>query len=318
MGHPDLRHQVERQPSGIKWAVRTAVNGTVASTVTTTGKATTMSLRATVVKRFGKRAVAVSVPGATFVVPMRRGAVWLPGGKLTNAVAPVGAMGSVSVFRLAVDARGRVAVASAKQVALPKPQGAVPFAGKVTGVSMTDRTITIQASTLAGYPVTLVVTVPMAFDLLRYPIGAQVAGTVVPADPASSTALFATSVTLNRSFAAADSPLGTIVATPPDPADIAAIDALQAAWRAGNDTGKFTQAGTGLFTSKMERLDRIQRWIEWNDISTATRELGIFEADVNAANTNPAVKPPATITDVAFQQAVIAQSAALRTQITAP
>ena len=197
-------------PRRSAWGIKKARNGTFETAVTLLGRARKATLRAQIVRRIGTRGVVVSVPGATIALPLAHGATWVrPSG------TPAGRFGSASEFRLAIDARGRVSVTSARQ-STPAAKGAViPFAGRVTASDRSKRTIVVTGGS-SSLPVTFTIEVPSGFDYRRYRPGRAVSGLArTPSGNASG--LLLVSIWLNGSFRDADSPGTTGPGTNPSP-----------------------------------------------------------------------------------------------------
>lgn len=287
-------------PSGTKWGIQRARNGTFRSRLTRLGTASTMSLRGTVVRRFGTRGLAVSVRGATFVIPMTRGAVWLPAGKRQNAISPLGQFGATVRVQLAFAPGGRVSTRRITELQPPVANRAVPVAGRVTVVDATTRTITLQSG-VTGFALPIVITVPAGIDLAAYPVGSQVAGQIVQA-PAPQSTLHAVELSRNETFAAADSPATTVAVPAPNPAHIAAADGLGSQWLSARAGGLIPNEG--LFTSQRNRLQRIAFLVRIGDAASAARELESF--DRRFRNTS------ADDIDPAFREAIVSQADALR------
>lgn len=292
-------------PSGIKWGIKWAANGSYQSRLTKLrGRATTMSLRGTVVRRFGRRAVVVSIRGGTIVIPLR-GAVWLPGGKRSNATSPLGAFGAKVTIRVSFDARNRAFSRRVVETSPPSQRPTLPVAGRVIASDTVGQTLTVQVGN-AAFPVILTISVPAAVDLANYPVGSEIAGTVVQA-AAPDTTLSAVALSLNKTFAQADSPLTTVVIAPPNPLHLAAIDDAQSRWLEGRAQGLVPN--TGLFTSERNRLDRIEFLITVGDKPKAISELEQFDKKLKDA-------PPDDITP-SFRGDRRAAATALRAQLLA-
>jgi hypothetical protein len=309
-------------PSGIKWGIKWAANKSYQSRLTKlSGTATTMSLRGTVVRRFGGRAVAISIPGATTVIPLR-GAVWLPtGGKGTNAVTPLNRFGTKVTVRVRFDSKGRAFSRRVVEIAPAGPQTEVPVAGRVVGVDRLARTLKIQAGT-SVFPVIVTVGVPPSANLALYPVGAEIAAAVVKS--AVDNTLLATLLSRNASFAQADSPLTTVFApgyngqyspglganptvppVPPNPAHVAAADALKARWIEGRAQGLVPNLG--VFESQENRLTRVAALIRAGNKPWAISELDELATVLTTT--------PATMVAATFRDEILASAAALKAQL---
>lgn len=291
-------------PSGIKWGIKLAANGSFQSRLTSLpGRATTMSLRGTVVRRFGRRSAVVSIRGGAFVIALR-GAVWLPGGKFTNATPRnLGQMGAKVTVRVSFDAKGRAFSRRIVETSPPSATPTLPVSGRVVAIDTTGRTLTVRAGN-AAFPVTLTIGVPPVVDLARYPVGSEIAATVKQA-AAPDTTLAATALSLNATFADADSPITTVVIAPPIPQHLAVIDGMQSHWFAGRAQGLVSN--TGVFTSEGNRLARIEFLITVGDKPKAVSELEQFDKKLRTA-------PPDAIA-TSFRDELITAAAALRTQL---
>lgn len=292
-------------PAGIKWGIKRAANGTYQSRLTKlAGRATTMSLRGTVVRRFDRRGVVVSVRGGTFVIPLR-GAVWLPGGKRANAVTVLGQMGAAVTIDVSFDARGRAFSRRVIETAPPAATPILPVAGRITASDPVARTLTVQAGTTA-FPVLLTIALPTIADIARYPVGSEIAATVMQA-AAPDTTLAATALSLNRTFAQADSPATSIAVPAPNPQTLAAINDLKGRWLAGR--GQDLIPNTGVFTSERNRIDRIAFLVTVGDPTKAVSELEQFDKKLRNA--------PADAIATAFRDEMMVVAAALRAQVLA-
>jgi hypothetical protein len=301
---------------GIKWGIKRANNGSYSSRLTPlAGVARTTSLRGTVVRRFGRRGVAVSIPGSTVVIPLR-GAVWLPGGKRTHATGDLGKLGSKVTITIGFDAGrtpvGRRVVQTAPASATPT----VPLAGRVSAVDPVTRTVTLQVGTKA-FPVAFTLSVPASTDLSKYPSGAVVTALAVATAPDGP--LVAVDLVLNGTFAQADTPppvvpvgpaapanpAGPTSPTAPSPASpqaIAAIEQMRVRWADGRAQGLIPN--TGLFTSQHNHLGDIAGLIAAADRAGATAQLLEFE-------TRLATTPAGTIS-ISFRDEMSIASVELR------
>lgn len=325
-GTPTTGIKWSTAPSGIKWGIKWGRNGTYASRLTTLpGKATTLALRGTVVRRIGTSGVVVSVPGATFPIALRR-AVWLPGGgKRLNAVTPLGRFGAKVTVRVNFDARGRISTSRVIETASAGAQATAPLAGRVIAVDVDARTITVRAGTVA-LPAVLTISLPPNADMNLYPVGAEVSSLLVKS--AADGRYLANELSLNATFAQADSPVSSIVApgvtpsaapgtnppaqpggptvpTPPNPAFIAAATDLQTRWVQANTDGLIPNLG--VFTAQRNRLGRIVEDLNAGNQVWAVAELVKFDTALNGV--------PAVSIDTAFRDQILAAAAALRVQL---
>lgn len=289
-------------PRGITWGIKWARNGTYQSRLTRTGTATTTSLRGTVIRRY-PRAVAVSVRGATIMIPTTRGAVWLPGGKIQNGTTELGQLGARVVVQLGFTSTGRAVGRGVIQIAPPTPSARLPLSGKIVAVDAAARTIVVRSGTVA-FPLDLTVEVPATFDLALYPVGSQIAGRIAQA-PAPQTTVHAVELSLNGTFAQADSPVTSVATPPANPAHVAAATSLKDKWLAGRTGGLISN--DGVFTANLNRLERLGFLIGVSDKEKAVKELDQFVQLLKAGG-QPAIEP-------AFRAEVEAAAADLKTQL---
>lgn len=301
---------------GIKWGIRRAKNGSYSSRLAPlNGVARTTSLRGTVVRRFGRRGVAVSIPGSTMVIPLR-GAVWLPGGKRTLATADLGQLGSKVSITVSFDAGGRPVGRRVVEIAPASATPTVPLAGRVSAVDAVTRTVTLQVGTRA-FPLAFTINVPANADLTKYPAGAVI--TVVAVETSREGPLVAVYLALNGTFAQADAPSPVVSSGPVSPSDpanptsptasspaspqaIAAIEQMRVGWADARAQGLIPN--TGLYTSQHNRLDDIAALIGAADKAGATAQLLEFEARL--------VSTPAGTISISFRDEMLTTSAELR------
>jgi len=212
-------------------------------------------------------------------------------------------MGAKVTIRVSFDAKGRAFSRRIVETSLPSPTPTLPVAGRVIAIDTSGRTLTVRAGN-AAFPVTLTVSVPPVVDLARYPVGSEIAATVMRA-AAPDTTLAATALSLNATFADADSPITNVVIPPPNPLHLAAIDGMQSRWLAGQAQGLVPN--TGVFTSERNRLDRIEFLITAGDKPKAISELERFDNKLRTA-------PPEAIT-TSFRDELITAAATLRMQL---
>lgn len=300
-------------PRGIKWGIRLASNGTYQSALSTLGTQRTMALRGVVLRRWSTR-VAVSFRGAVVFLPISRGAVWLPGGTLTKA-GQIGQAGSRNTFTLTFSG-GAATVAAATQVSPPVPQQSIPFAGKITSIDRVNGTLVVSATKNPAFPIVLTLTFPEGMDLTPFVVGNHVAGMFVASQTGPER--FVTSISKDGSFAQADDPATNHVAPAPNPLDLQSIKQLRTHWDAAKAAGKFTQQGTGLYTSQRNQLALVERALMRNQKTPlVVLKIQKFIDDVQSANPNPL--PPGGSgqpqIDAAYQLEAVAEAQALLAQI---
>jgi hypothetical protein len=303
-------------PRGIKWGIKLAKNGTYQSRLTPLGVATTASLRGRVVRRYGRRAVAIGVRGSTIILPLTRGAVWLPSGKVQKAIAPLGAFGSTVVVRLGFTG-GRPIARGVVQVAPPVPNVAVPVAGRVVAVDALTRGMTVRSGT-AAFPLDVTLSVPGGVDLALYPVGSVLASQVVSATDGR---LRPIELSLNGSFGQADSPATTVTvfpeATPapppppsgsppvPGPDVIALATRLKEQWIAARANGLIP--GMGLYTANLNRVERIETLVKAANVTDAVIEIDAFTARLEGGTGGEI--------DAVFKAQIATDAAALRARL---
>ncbi len=192
-----------KRPQGIKWGIKWARNGTFQARVTRTGKARTMSLRARVVGRVGKKGVVLSVPGATIGLPAARRAVWIPR-TTKRSKALSGPFGASVIVNMRVDDKGRVEMTSAQEVPTPPAQSTLPIAGTVVAINRTAGTMRVRVGS-NGYTTMLTLKVPTGTDTTKLRVGDSITSSVQEGNP--NRPLDVTELAPNDSFAVADAPI---------------------------------------------------------------------------------------------------------------
>ncbi len=192
-----------KAPKGIKWGIKWASNGTYKSGVAKTGRTSRMSLRATVVRRVGKKGVVLSVPGATLGIKAGRGAVWIP--RLTKRTKAVsGSFGTTVIVDMAGGKNGVVTMTSAREVAAPPTVPNVPFAGTILSINRTAGTMRVQVGS-NGVTTVLTLQVPAGTNIATLKVGTPVTGTAKGVN--ANKPLTVTTLARNTTFAAADVPI---------------------------------------------------------------------------------------------------------------
>ena len=268
-------------PVGVRVAIERAANGTYASALTRLGRITRSTIRGTVVARVGSRTLAVTVPGATVLVPLSPAT-----GKVSHALT-LPAVGSTVAIPVAFDARGRLSARRARVLHRPVPGAAVPLSGRVSAIDAATRTLRLRAG--GARVVSFRVAVPAAFDLTAYRVGQDLAVTAVPAPDGS---LAATSTALNGSFAQADDPAGvqTLAAPAPetpapgvDPADLQTAELMRVNWSRAVESGlipdpSVAQAGATRIAAIRDRIFHGQRPDAVSQLSAFVGELAALPA----------------------------------------
>ncbi|HJZ60573.1 MAG TPA: hypothetical protein VKD47_00320 [Miltoncostaeaceae bacterium] len=230
-------------PPGVRTAIQRAANGTYASRLTRVGRTAGSTIRGTVAARVGGRTLAVTVPGATLLVPLAA-----QGGIKLSHAATLPAIGSTVAIPVAIDARGRLTGRRVRVVHRAVAGAAVPLAGRVSAIDAARRTLRLRAGRGAQV-ISFRIAVPPTFDLAAYRVGQALAVTAVPAPDGS---LAARTTALNGTFAQADDPAGvqTLSAPAPatpapgvDPADLQTVELMRLNWSRAVDSGLITDPG---------------------------------------------------------------------------
>lgn len=197
---------------GIKWGIKWGRNGTYQSPIRRGKKAVWTPVRGPIVKRFGKKAIAIGTRGGIVVVrtpALRRGSEGLAGQKSLNAAAlpPVGATVSVRVF---FGPKGNRIGRDLKYLKPPIPGAILPVAGRIVAIDPVAKTMVLVDRQDPAFPVRFVVALPPEFTLAPYEVGEDVAaeGTIAPTG-----AVTATLIGPNDNFTEADDPTQVQVAT---------------------------------------------------------------------------------------------------------
>jgi len=205
-------------PSGIKWGIKWGRNGSYSSGIRrSTKQAVWTPIRGPIVKRFGKKAVAVGTPGGVVVVriaALRRGSEGLAGQKelMAGGLPPVGATISVRVF---FGKNGIKIGRNLKYLKPPVPGASLPFAGTIESINVAAKTMVVVDNQDRAYPVRITVALPPEFTIAPYAPGTEVAvsGRFKPNGVMSSTL-----ISENGSFSEADDPSTTQILTTGQPA----------------------------------------------------------------------------------------------------
>lgn len=198
-------------PSGIKWGIKWSRNGSYQSGISTrrnTKKAVWTPVRGPIVKKFGRKAVAVGTPGGVVVVriaALRRGSEGLPGQKELTAggLPPVGATISIRVY---FGKNGIKVGRDLKYLKPPIPGARLPIAGSVSSLDVAAKTMVVVDDQDRAYPVRITVALPPEFTIAPYTLGTEVAvsGVIGPNGVMSSTL-----ISENGNFREADDPTTT-------------------------------------------------------------------------------------------------------------
>ena len=211
-------------PSGIKWGIKWGRNGSYSSGIRrTTKKAVWTPVRGPIVKKFGKKAVAVGTPGGMVVVriaALRRGSEGLAGQKelMAGGLPPVGATISVRVY---FGKHGIKIGRNLRYLKPPIPGASLPIAGTVVSINVAAKTMIVVDNQDKAYPVRITVALPPEFTIAPYAPGTEVAvsGRFKP-----NGVLSATLISENGNFSQADDPSTTQVVTTGQPACTAALE----------------------------------------------------------------------------------------------
>jgi hypothetical protein len=205
-------------PSGIKWGIKWGRNGSYSSGIRrSTKKAVWTPIRGPIVKKFGKKAVAVGTPGGVVVVriaALRRGSEGLAGQKelMAGGLPPVGATISVRVF---FGKNGIKIGRNLRYLKPPVPGASLPFAGTIESINVAAKTMVVVDKQDRAYPVRITVALPPEFTIAPYTPGTEVAvsGRFTP-----NGVMSATLISENGNFSEADDPSTTQILTTGQPA----------------------------------------------------------------------------------------------------
>ncbi len=211
-------------PRGIKWGIKWGRNGSYQSGLRrrSTRKAVWTPVRGPIVKKFGRKAVAVGTPGGVVVVRVaqRRG---LANSSLASlhapSLPPVGATISVRTY---FGPNGIKVGRELRYLKPPVPGAELPFAGDVVAIDAAGGTLVLADDQDPAYRVRIRVSLPPEFTIAPYRLGQSLAveGTV-----RSDGAVAATLIGPNTDFAAADDPTAVQILTSDDPACTQAVGA---------------------------------------------------------------------------------------------
>lgn len=198
-------------PQGIKWGIKWGRNGTYQSGISTrrkAKKAVWTPVRGPIVKKFGKKAVAVGTPGGIVVVrvaALRRNSEGLAGQKelMAGGLPPVGATISIRVY---FGKNGIKVGRDLKYLKPPVPGASLPIAGAIASINVAAKTMVIVDNQDKAYPVRITVALPPEFTIAPYTRGAEVAvsGVFKPNGVMSSTL-----ISENGNFKEANDPTTT-------------------------------------------------------------------------------------------------------------
>ncbi len=206
---------------GIKWGIKWGRNGSYQSGLRKTSirKAVWTPVRGPIVKKIGKKAIAVGTPGGVVVL---RIAPTPRLGRVANAVdtlPPVGATISARVFFGKKGARiGR----DLKYLKPPVPGASLPFAGAIVSIDPVAKTMVIGDAQDPAYPIRITVQLPPEFTLGSFAPGQEVAGA---GQLASKGTLKLTLIGPNGAFSEADDPTAVQILTTGQPACTKAVEA---------------------------------------------------------------------------------------------
>jgi hypothetical protein len=189
-----------RQPKGIKWGIKWGRNGTYQSPIVAgKSRSAIWTVKGPIVKRFGNRAVAIGVRGATVVVPFTvNGAV---AGIKWSKEAFTPPVGSLVQIRISFSPSGRITGLSGRFVKPPIPGQALPVAGRVARVNRAKRTILLVDRSNPRFPLSFLLHLPRSLDIGLIRVGQEVAAEGL-LRPDGSFAV--TTISQNGTFTAAD------------------------------------------------------------------------------------------------------------------
>ena len=211
-------------PNGIKWGIKWSRNGSYSSGIRhTTKKAVWTPVRGPIVKKFGRKAVAVGTPGGIVVVriaALRRGSEGLAGQKelMADGLPPVGATISVRVY---FGRHGIKIGRNLRYLKPPIPGASLPIAGTVASINVAAKTMIVVDDQDPAYPVRITVALPPGFTIAPYTPGTEVA---VSGQFKPNGVLAANLISENGSFSQADDPTTTQIVTTGQPACPKSLD----------------------------------------------------------------------------------------------
>jgi hypothetical protein len=205
---------------GIKWGIKWGRNGSYQSGLRKkkAKKAVWTPVRGPIVKRIGKKAVAVGTPGGVVVFRVSFARIQ---GHVANAVAtlpPVGATISVRVF---FGKKGVKFGRDIKYLKPPVPGASLPFAGRIRSINLATRTMVVEDDQDPAYLVRVKVKLPREFTLTPYTVGEEVA---VAGTLAAGGTLALTAIGPNANFDQADDPTAVQILTTGQPACANAVE----------------------------------------------------------------------------------------------
>ncbi len=225
-------------PSGIKWGIKWGRNGSYLSGLrrTTIRKAVWTPVRGPIVKKIGRKAVAIGTPGGIVVIRVASVARL---GRVANAADPLPPVGATISARVSFGKNGARIGRELKYLKPPVPGAALPFAGAIVSIDPTARTMVVGDAQDPAYPIRITAQLPPQFTLDTFVPGQEVAGA---GRPGPQGALNLTVIGPNADFTQADDPTAVQILTtggpscanaveaacPPDPTASAAVPATSA------------------------------------------------------------------------------------------
>ncbi len=206
---------------GIKWGIKWGRNGSYQSGLRKkkAKKAVWTPVRGPIVKRIGKKAVAVGTPGGSVVFRVSFARIQGHAANAVDTLPPVGATISVRVF---FGKNGVKVGRDIKYLKPPVPGASLPFAGKILSINPVTRTMVVEDDQDPAYPIRVTVKLPAAFTLTPYTVGQEVA---VAGTLSSGGTLALTSIGPNNNFDQADDPTTVQILTTGQPACANAVEA---------------------------------------------------------------------------------------------
>ena len=188
---------------GIKWGIKWGRNGSYQSGLRKkkAKRAVWTPVRGPIVKRIGRKAIAVGTPGGSVVFRVSFARIQ---GHTANAIPtlpPVGATISVRVFF--VGKKGIKVGRDIKYLKPPVPGASLPFAGKIRSINPATRSMVVEDDQDPAYPIRVTVKLPPEFTLTPYTVGQEIA---VQGTLATGGTLALTSISPNANFDQADDP----------------------------------------------------------------------------------------------------------------
>jgi hypothetical protein len=206
---------------GIKWGIKWGRNGSYNSGLRKkkAKKAVWTPVRGPIVKRIGKKAIAVGTPGGSVVFRVSFARIQ---GHVANAIETLPPVGATISVRVVFGRKGVKFGRDIKYLKPPVPGASLPFAGKIVSINPLTRTMVVEDDQDPVYRIRVKVKLPPEFTLTPYSIGEEVA---VKGTLTTGGTLALTTIGPNATFDQADDPTAVQILTTGQPACANAIEA---------------------------------------------------------------------------------------------